>query len=436
MIFGRAGNLIRFAMLTLTVSLSIVASARSGELIVGMSAAFKGPSRGLSIELYRGSSAFFEHINSSGGVHGNRIMIRPYDDGYEPIPAIENTIRLVEQDHAFLLFDYMGTPTTARVLPLLKKYYDSGQPVYLFCPFTGGQPTRQYPYGDFVFNLRASYQEETGTLVDRFMKIGRRRIAVFYQIDAYGRSGWDGVRRQLASYDLNGKKLASEDTRPEQERMRMVGEATYRRGTNFAEGMRPQLELLHAAKPDAVISVGTYSACAALVREARDAGWDVPIANVSGVDSENMLKLLLDAGRQNGKDYTKNLINSEVVPNYNDLTLPAVVEYRELMDRYHPKPPAELLNEPYEAPKYSFISFEGMLNAKLLVRMLEKLGPAPDRKRIKEVAESLDPCDLGIDVPASFGVRRHQGLRRVYCATVAGDRFVPLADADWQRFKP
>ena len=46
-------------------------------------------------------------------MHGNRIVIRAYDDGYEPIPAIENTIRLVEQDHAFsAVFDYMGTPTT------------------------------------------------------------------------------------------------------------------------------------------------------------------------------------------------------------------------------------------------------------------------------------------------------------------------------------
>ena len=94
------------------------------------------------------------------------------------------------------------------------------------------------------------------------------------------------------------------------------------------------------------------------------------------------------------------------------------------------------MNEPYEAPSYSFISFEGLLNAKLLVIILDKMGPNPDRARIKEVAESMDPCELGIDVPASFGPRRHQGLSKVYCATVSGDRFVPLSDADWQRFKP
>ena len=66
--------------------------------------------------------------------------------------------------------------------------------------------------------------------------------------------------------------------------------------------------------PDAVICVGAYAACAAFVRDARDAGWDVPIANVSFVGSENLLALLAEAGEASGKDYTRDLINSQVVP--------------------------------------------------------------------------------------------------------------------------
>src|SRR5262245_5987071 len=62
--------------------------AAAADIVVGMSAAFKGPSRGLSIELYRGSLAYFDHVNAAGGIHGKRIVIRAYDDGYDPIPAI------------------------------------------------------------------------------------------------------------------------------------------------------------------------------------------------------------------------------------------------------------------------------------------------------------------------------------------------------------
>ena len=91
------------------------------------------------------------------------------------------------EDQVFLLFGYVGTPTVTRVLPMLKKFQD--QQVYLFFPFTGAQPQREPPYGDFAFNLRASYRQETAGLVNNFVRIGRERIAMFYQADAYGRSG-------------------------------------------------------------------------------------------------------------------------------------------------------------------------------------------------------------------------------------------------------
>lgn len=124
-----------------------VKSTKAQEIKLGMSADFSGPSIGLGIELYRGSMAYFEHVNNKGGVHGRRIVIKAYDDGYNPIPAIDNTIRLIEKDDVFLLFNYVGTPTTTRCLPLLKVHRD--QSVLFFFPFSGAEPQRQHPYGEF-----------------------------------------------------------------------------------------------------------------------------------------------------------------------------------------------------------------------------------------------------------------------------------------------
>src|SRR5437868_4673228 len=105
--------------LSLLLSFTLAGEAHAEEdIVLGMSAAFKGPSRGLGIELYRGSMAYFEHVNRSGGVGGRKIVIKAYDDGYEPLPAIRNTVRLVEQDKPLLLYGYVGTPTVTRVLPL------------------------------------------------------------------------------------------------------------------------------------------------------------------------------------------------------------------------------------------------------------------------------------------------------------------------------
>jgi ABC-type branched-subunit amino acid transport system substrate-binding protein len=385
------------------------------EIVVGMSAAFSGSSQGLGIELYRGTMAYIEAVNAAGGVHGRRIVILPYDDGYNPIPAIDNTVALVELEDVFLLYNYVGTPTVTRILPLLKRY--SEQSVYLFFPFTGAQPQREPPYDEFVFNLRASYRQETAGLTDNFVAIGREGIAVFYQADAYGRSGWDGVKRALAEHGLD-----------------MVGEATYRRGASFSESFDQQVQILKEAGAEAVILIGSYQACAGFIRDARDAGWDVPIANVSFVGSENLLSLLLDAGQEAGKDYTRNLVNSQVVPSYEDTSLPAVVEYLELMDKYDPAPPAGLAAADYQSLRYSFVSFEGFLNAKLLVEILQRMGNNPRREHIGRAVENIYFLDLGIDTPVVFGPGKHQGLDNVYYTTVENDRFVPLLDwKEWEK---
>jgi ABC-type branched-subunit amino acid transport system substrate-binding protein len=385
-----------------------------GEVRLGVSAAFKGPSRGLGIELYRGAMACFEEVNRQGGIQGRKIVLKTYDDNYNPVPAIENTIRLIEQDQALLLFGYVGTPTVTRVLPLLKKYEDNS--VYLYFPFTGAEPHRQAPYNQMVFNLRASYRQETGGLVENFLNIGRKRIAVFYQIDAYGRSGWDGVRQALAKHDLS-----------------IVGEATYKRGAPFSQSMQDQVEILRQSNPDAVVSVGAYAACAAFIRDARDAGWDVPIANVSFVGSESLLNILTDHGKTVGKDYSKNLINSQVVPSYHDLGLPAVQEYRKLMKEHNPGPPPGFQDQGYKPLEFSYVSFEGFLNAKLLVEVLKKMGPNLDRKDLKSATESLDQVDLGIGVPVSFNSQKHQALDRVYYTAVEDGRFVTFSD--WRRWR-
>ena len=387
------------------------AGVNDSEFLLGMSAAFSGPSRGLGIELHRGASAYFEHINRQGGVRGRKIRLNTYDDGYQPDPAVNNTVRLMVADRVFLLFGYVGTPTVTRVLPLLKKFQDRG--TYLFFPFTGAAPQREPPYGDFAFNLRASYAQETAGLVDNFVSVGRRRIAVFYQADAYGRSGWSGVRAALARHGEN-----------------IVAEATYKRGTKFTSVLRSQVEIMKKADPDAVVCIGSYAACAAFARDAVNQGLRVPLANLSFVGSENLLKLLVEA-HADAEPYTSLLVNSQVVPSYEDESIPAVREYREFMQRYDPQAPAELVAEPYVPFAQSFVSLEGFLDAKLMVEILGRLGDNPSRRGLERAVFSIKDFDLGIGEQVSFGPDRRQGLQRVYYTVVEDGRFVTLHD--WRK---
>ncbi len=384
-------------------------SSKKDAFVLGMSAAFTGPSRGLGIELYRGSMAYFLELNSRGGIRGRKVEILPLDDGYNPTPAIENTLLFFQNPNITALFNYVGTPTVTRVLPLLKLY--SAKEKFLFFPFTGAQPQRQEPYDAYVFNLRASYQEETEGLVNHFIDMGRKRIAVFYQADSYGRSGWAGVRRILKMHGLH-----------------MVGEATYARGVVFSDDMSHQVAIIKQSSPDAVISVGAYAACAAFIRDARDAGLNVPIANLSFVGSENLLKLLIDQGNISSRDYTRDLINSQVVPSYEDMRLPAVREYRELMDRHAPLPPDRYRTNDYIPLPYSFVSFEGFFNAKVMAHILDGCNEGYPSREINLVTESIHNLDIGIRARVRFSAVNHQGLDTIYYTTVKDGKFVPITD--------
>lgn len=379
------------------------------EIILGVSAAFKGPSRGLGIELYRGAVAYFSKVNETGGIHGRRVVLKLRNDGYQPLPAVDNTVKLMLDDKVFALFGYVGTPTVTRVLPLLKKFQD--EKFFLFFPFTGAQPQRQPPYGDFAFNLRASYRQETEGLVDNFVNVGRKRIAVFYQADAYGRSGWAGVRAALIKHGLT-----------------LAGEATYRRGEKYTSTMRRQVELLKRNQPEAVICIGAYAACAAFARDAIDGGLEVPIANVSFVGSENLLKLLTDEFATESVRYSRWLVNSQVVPSYEDQTKSSVSEYAELMKRFDPQPPPEFEQDDYVTFPSSFVSLEGFLNAKLMTQILERAGTSPSRGDLEEAVFSIEDYDLGIGERVHFNENRRQGLDQVYYTIVDNNRFIPLSD--------
>src|SRR5262249_40638203 len=148
--------------------------------------------------------------------------------------------------------------------------------------------------------------------------------------DAYGRSGTDGVARALAQ---RGAKV--------------VGETTYQRGAKFEDDMTPAVNALRRGGADVVLCTGAYQGCGAFVRTARDLGWNVPISNVSFVGSDAMLKMLVAHGKTTGRDYTRALINSQVVPSYDDVSLPGVVEYRALMERHNPALPEALKDGKY-----------------------------------------------------------------------------------------
>jgi branched-chain amino acid transport system substrate-binding protein len=362
-------------------------------IVIGVSNVQSGPSSRLGIKLLEGSRAYFDIVNRAGGIHGRQIEMVMKDDRYEPDPAVQNTNDLITKDNVFFLFDYVGTPTLTRVLPLLKYYED--QQIVNVAPFTGADPQRKPPYDKYVFNIRASYREETQALVRYLYGQGYRRIGYFGQADAYGKSGEIGVKSALAVYGLN-----------------LVAIASYRRNAPFETSMKEQVEILRSQGADAVISVGAYGPCAAFIRDAHQAGWKVPIANVSFVGPDPMLSLLVEDSRKTGQDLTAGLINSQVVPSPDATGYPLVTRYRARFSRQNA----------------GFISLEGWLNATVVSEALKRAGSNPSRADFIKAMESLHGWDPGLGVKLEFSPTSHQGMHKVWLTRTERGRWVPERD--------
>ena len=113
----------------------------ANEILLGSPAAYRGQAAGLGTEQLVGSLVYFEHINRHGGVHGRKIRVTAYDDDYNPKPTVTATLRLLEKDKVFALFDSVGTPTIVELLPALKRFEGAG--AFLFGNFSGAQPQRE-----------------------------------------------------------------------------------------------------------------------------------------------------------------------------------------------------------------------------------------------------------------------------------------------------
>jgi hypothetical protein len=175
----------------------------------------------------------------------------------------------------------------------------------------------------------------------------------------------------------------------------------------------------------------------------RDRDVDCPVATISFVGIGAMLKLLSAAGQESNKDYTSRLVSSQVVPSYDNDSVPAVREYREAIDRYRDAitPPDSLLyphgktaEREYTPLPYDFISLEGYLNAKLFVAILGRMGADPRRADLAATVLAMGNFDLGMGQSLSFGgdTGRRQASDKVYYTVVRDGQIKPFGDGEWE----
>jgi ABC-type branched-subunit amino acid transport system substrate-binding protein len=351
---------------------------------IGSCAALEGPASFLGLQMIIGARAYFGIINDQGGVHGRKIELVTANDSYDPDQAPGCFERLMKED-VFAGAFFVGTPTAVKYIPLAeaKKF-----PILGF--FTGAQILYEPPKR-YIFNVRASYFDETREQVDNLWDaLGYRKIGVLYQDDAFGKAVLEGVDRAL-----------------ERHHSAPVARGTFPRNTlDVAEGIKE----VRAANPEAVVLVGPYAPVAAILKQARAEGWHPLFLTVSFVGTEGLLR----AAPQD----SEGIVITQVVPPYDRTDLPTVKLYRDALQKYMGNTPP------------SFISLEGFVDAMTLTDALKLAGKDLTREKLVSAIESIHNEDIGLGpkMLLTFSASNHKGLGVVYPTVIQHGRAVIVTD--------
>ena len=355
-----------YSLLTLAGVAAPAFAQNEGNLVLGQSAPFTGPSAELGLRFNEGAQLYFDAVNAKGGVHGRPIELRKADDGYEPERTAANTKKFIAEG-VLALFGYVGTPTTLAALPLA-----TAAKVPLIAPFTGATGLRE-PFNRYILHVRASYDDETQAIVRHAVSIGQTKLAVFYQNDAYGKAGLNGV--SLALQKLEQKPIA-------------VGNAE-RNSVDVTQAV----STIVAAKPDAIVQISSYLTSAAFIRAARAAGFTGAFYNVSFVGTQALSQALGAEAR--------GVAISQVMPYPFSPKSLIGAEYLAAI---------KAANQPQLAPNYS--GMEGFVAAKVLVEALQRAGRAPTSEALINAFESIQKLNLG-GFSVDFSAQKHIGSRFV-----------------------
>jgi branched-chain amino acid transport system substrate-binding protein len=374
--------------LALTVEGAEKSAGDAKSLTFGMSTVLSGPAADLGLNMRDGVLAALEEANRAGGVRGYQLHLQSLDDCYEPAKTVLNMRTLVSDPRIVAVIGNVGTPTAVAALPIA---FQARMPFY--GALSGAGALRKTPPDRYVFNYRASYLEETAAMVNALIEHGKlepEEIAFFTQRDAYGDAGFSGG---IAALKAHG--LASADR---------ITHVRYERNTVAVEKAVSDLVLLNTP-PRAIIMVGAYAPCAALIHLARKNDLNAIFLNVSFVGSESLAKALGADG--------EGVIVTQTVPHYGS-GQPVARSYVEALSQLNPK----------LTP--TFGSMEGYISTRLLLAALQKSEAPLDRDGVVVALEHAGEMDLGLGVPLQLSGTSHQASHGVWPTVIQRGEIVPF----------
>lgn len=320
---------------------------QDGKIIIGTSLDL---SKGLSLlgrQTEKSLNLVINNVNQAGGIAGKKIDLIVLDDGYSPHQARANVEKLLRDFKTNIVLSPSGSPTLGGYIDLVKE----GKVLVAFTD--SGAPFFRTPDIKNIIHFKASYADATEVVTSYVIKnFKSKKIALFYQDDAFGRGALEGAQKALK--DAGMKDWV---------------EVPYKRNdVNFER----QIKIIEEAAPDAIGLLSTTIAARELMR---NMGFETLSNKVLfGIDfgEESFMKFIREKGLK--------FVFANMVPNPKESNIEIVKEFREDVKKNDIAP--------------DIFALEAYINARIFVDILKKIKGIITKEKIIEVTEGIHNYDF------------------------------------------
>jgi branched-chain amino acid transport system substrate-binding protein len=357
--------------------------ASDTEIKVGNIMPYSGPASAYAT-IGKTEAAYFNKINSEGGINGRKINFVSYDDTYSPPKTVEQARKLVESDEVLLIFNPLGTPGNTAI----QKYMNSKKVPQLFVS-TGAAKWNDPKNFPWTMGWQPSYQVEARIYGKYILQnYPGKTVGILYQNDDFGKDYVTGLKDGLGD---QASKL-------------IVVEAAYETSSPTVDSQVVQIK---GANPDIFVNIATPKFAAQAIKKVAELGWHPVqfLTNVSG----SIGGVIKPAGFEASQGilstaYLKDPKDSEWK---NDASMN---EWRSFMTKWYP-----------EGDLDDSATVFGYGVAKGLEQVLRQCGDTLTRENVMKQAANLD-FEIGIYIT---GTRIKTGP----------DDFAPIEQLQMMRFK-
>ena len=366
--------------------------ASDTEIKVGNIMPYSGPASAYAT-IGKTEAAYFNKINSEGGINGRKINFISYDDTYSPPKTVEQARKLVESDEVLLIFNSLGTPGNTAI----QKYMNAKKVPQLFVS-TGAAKWNDPKNAPWTMGWQPSYQVEARIYGKYILQnYPGKTVGVLYQNDDFGKDYVVGLKDGLG--DQAGKLI--------------VVEAPYETSSPTVDS---QIVQIKGSNPDIFVNIATPKFAAQAIKKVAELNWHPVqfLTNVSG----SIGGVIKPAGYE----ASQGILSTAYLKDPKDAewkTDPAMNEWRAFMTKWYP-----------EGDLDDSATVFGYGVAKGLEQVLRQCGDNLTRENVMKQAASLD-FEIGIYLP---GTRIKTGPNDF--APIEQLQMMRFKGESWQRFGP